>query len=303
MRTALAIPFLLTSLSMAHAAGPLNTFRVGAWNAGVYTDDKSGRFSHCAAATRYRSQITLFVTVTRDYQWGLAFSNPQWNLTPGQRFPINLAFDDRPIFRVFGNAQSRDFVIVPMPNESNLISAFRAANFMKAFAQGEQFLFSLDGTSRLLLQLVQCVARNSAPAGVATNNGTVERRPNPAPSARTRESEQERDRLIAEAAAEHAKCTQGQMRQIVPYSSENAEVLAQVILTNCREAENRFVSLGVALFNAPRAEVERIVGAGLAEQKKRMVADIVTFRAELARALLNESKNEARPQSPDKTGI
>jgi hypothetical protein len=303
MRFGLSAALITLLAAPVSAGGPFDQFKVGNWHAGAYTNDTTKRFSHCAAFTMYRSNISFFVSVTRDYEWGLGFSHPQWNLTPGQTMPINLTFDDSGVFRVVGRVVNPNFVLIPMPSDSSLVRAFRAGRFMTAFARNEQFTFKLDGTARLLPQLVQCVERSLNPPGVSSNS-----LPRQAPQAQSNtaarnDSEIEKDRLLTEAAAEHKKCTQTQMRQIVPYSGESAETLAQVILTNCSEAEEKFIRLGVALFNNTRADVERSVRTALSDQKKRMVAEIVTFRAEVAKALMEESRRDRSAPATNRPGI
>jgi hypothetical protein len=44
-----------------------------------------------------------------------------------------------------------------MADNSQLIAAFRGAYQMQVFAAGKAYLFNLDGTSRLMIQLYQCV--------------------------------------------------------------------------------------------------------------------------------------------------
>jgi hypothetical protein len=48
-------------LSMACAAGPYGSIRVGAWMGGAFTDDSTGAFSHCAATSTYVSEVSLVV--------------------------------------------------------------------------------------------------------------------------------------------------------------------------------------------------------------------------------------------------
>jgi hypothetical protein len=127
--------------------------------------------------------------------------------------------------------------------------------------------------------------RRTAPRIDATRRADTQEKPSEATPS---DAEAERNKLINEAAAEHSKCLHSQMRQIVPYSNESAETLAQVVITKCEDAEKKFVSLGMALFNASRSDVEQIVGQALEKQKKKMVADIVSFRAELNKAIMSQ---------------
>ncbi len=115
-----------------------------------------------------------------------------------------------------------------------------------------------------------CTGAKGSKRAIPRVYSSAQTQPDEKPSASSPpEAEAERNKLITKAAAEHSKCLHTQMRQIVPYSNESAETLAQVVITKCEEAEKKFVSLGMALFNAPRAEVEKIVGQGLEKQKKK----------------------------------
>ena len=43
------------------AAGPFGSIHVGNWNGGAYTNDQTGAFSHCSAATGYASGVGVLV--------------------------------------------------------------------------------------------------------------------------------------------------------------------------------------------------------------------------------------------------
>ena len=136
----------------------------GLWEGGAYTDDNTGEFSHCAVSAAYRSGINFFVSVNKYWGWTLGFADQSWVLTDGQKIPINLTFDNRVQFNVVGTATrvgaTVNFVIVPMPTDSQLINAFRRAYVMKAVAQGQTFGFNLDATAQMLPALASCVQTN-----------------------------------------------------------------------------------------------------------------------------------------------
>ena len=98
--------------------------------------------------------------------------------------------------------------------------------------------------------------------------------------------------MLNAAAADYQKCLAFQMREIVPYSNEGAETLAQVIVTKCQDVEQKFTSLALAIYGTSRADMERAVSESVEKQKRSIVADIVTLRAELAKALLNAPKEK-----------
>lgn len=161
-----ALVFMLaTSFISAQAAGPYQSFQSGNWSGGAYTDDKTRTFTHCSASTTYRSNILFLVAVTRDMRWNLGFLHPQWKLTAGEMIPVTLIFDGKSKIDLPAKAVSEILALIGMPDNSELISAFRRSFTLEAFAKGDQFQFRLDGTSRLLPILVDCVRRNLPATG------------------------------------------------------------------------------------------------------------------------------------------
>lgn len=263
------------------AKGPLNPSRIGNWVAGSFTNDQTGAFSHCAATAAYPRGLTLHVSVTRQHIWLLGFTDPAWSLSEGMTYSVELFFDGVGPLRGTGTAMNNSLLAVPMPTTSALITAFRNARIMQSDILALRTRFQMNGTARLLPALVECVKKETNPA-IAARSPAPETR---APTQVTPEVEKERNRLLNEAASEHQNCMRAIMKEIAPYSDESAEIVAQVVITRCAKQEQKFVSLGIAVYGASKVDVERIVSERMVQQKKEMVADIVSFRAELAKAL------------------
>jgi hypothetical protein len=169
---AVAVSLGALNFGPVRAAGPISPFQIGAWKVGAYTNDQTGAFSQCSAMVTYKSNITMFVVVTRGMAWSLAFSHPQWSLSKGESVALQLRFDGGSPYDQTGVTllASPALVEVPMPDNSQLINSFRLATQMTAFARGQSYTFRLDGTSQLLPALVNCVrtallAENNKPVG------------------------------------------------------------------------------------------------------------------------------------------
>jgi hypothetical protein len=134
----------------------------GVWQGGAYGDEQTHQFQYCSAGASYRSGITMLVTITRNLGWGLAFGDQEWSLQPNQEIPLSMTFDGRNPWSGTARAVNAHLATVPMADNSQLITAFRAAYQMQVFAVGKAFLFNLDGTSRLMVQLVRCVQTQMA---------------------------------------------------------------------------------------------------------------------------------------------
>lgn len=156
-RIFLPVAAILAVAAPAGARGPFGSVHVGQWRGGAYTNDATGHFSGCIASAAYQSGIYFMVLVQPNGEWGLGFSHPSWRLQPGQAFPIDLTFDGKGQFHVYGTVRSQNLVYVPMPAASSLVAQFRGAKQMSALAQGQLFQFNLDGTAVLLPTLANCV--------------------------------------------------------------------------------------------------------------------------------------------------
>jgi hypothetical protein len=137
---------------------PLN----GMWQGGAFSNDNTHQFNACTASAPYLSGISMFVSVNRAYGWSLAFRSEAWNLQKNQQIPLSLTFDGQSPWSGTATAVDANMVIVPMVADSTLIKLFRAAYQLRIDASGRVFVFNLDGTSRLMVGLANCVAARLA---------------------------------------------------------------------------------------------------------------------------------------------
>lgn len=83
----------------------------------------------------------MLVMIDRNDGWGLSFGSQEWNLLQGEQIPLSMTFDGQNPW---------------------LIGLFRGAYQMQIQARGRVYAFNLGGTSRLMIQLAQCVATQMA---------------------------------------------------------------------------------------------------------------------------------------------
>jgi hypothetical protein len=114
-----------------------------------------------------------------------------------------------------------------------------------------------------------------------------------------KETDAERKKILGEATSEHLACLKKEMVNIVPFSNEGAETLGNVIMTKCADHERKRVSLVIALFGMQRSNAERILKEIGDETRKVIVAEIVTFRADVAKT---QSDGQRPGQEPAKSG-
>ena len=154
-----ALLSVVAAVRSAEARGPYGVINVGNWKGGAFTNDQTGEFSHCAATAIYQNGIYFVVMIDGKPSWSLGLAHDNWTLANGKAFPIQLTFDGQAPVNVHGIAVSDKLLRVPMPDTSNLITQFRKAKSMSAYAQGQLLQFNLDSTGQLLPTLANCVAK------------------------------------------------------------------------------------------------------------------------------------------------
>jgi hypothetical protein len=115
-------------------------------------------------------------------------------------------------------------------------------------------------------------------------------------TARAKQAADDQSKVFAELIAEHDACLKKAMLNLVPYSNEPAETLSTAVIATCSEFDGKRVPLGTALFGVDRTFAEKSTADNSAKTKATLVAEIVTFRAELTKATLAA---RAEPASRD----
>jgi hypothetical protein len=183
MRTLCVVVLLMCGAATmpAFAAGPFGSIHVGNWNGGGFTNDQTGAFSHCSAATSYANGVNLLVGQNALGNWILGFGSPAFRLNQGETFPIDVTFDGQSQFHLFGTAVNSTLVTSILPGNA-LVDQLKKAHFMVAVGKGTTLQFSLDSTGRLLPVIANCVAKiKSAGLASAGDFSVLPPPPKPAP--------------------------------------------------------------------------------------------------------------------------
>jgi S1-C subfamily serine protease len=157
MRKALLVFCLLQAavISVANAAGPFGTIHVGNWIGGAFSDDNTGKFSHCAATSTYGSGVSLVVGHNAANSRLLSFASPAFKFNKGETIQIDVTFDGQEQARLFATANNNIMVTAIMP--PNVAQTFQKASLMVATAGRSALQFNLNSTGPLLAVLANCV--------------------------------------------------------------------------------------------------------------------------------------------------
>jgi hypothetical protein len=173
---------------------PLEERNVNGWIVGAYSDNRTGRFSHCATSVPYRSGISLFFHLSSNYRWTMGLANAQWRLTPGQMLNLAYYIDQGPHTRVQARVTDARMVSVPLANSQALFEEFRRGRKLFVQDSRETFAFNLTNSSKALAAILDCVQRF---AGAATPPPGAALPPPRAPTPQDREYMAEAQNLAA----------------------------------------------------------------------------------------------------------
>ena len=138
------------------SAEKISSLRSGNWKGGAYTNNNTGRFSHCAASVKYKSGILLLFSVTNKRRWNMGLSNNEWNLTPKKKYPVEYRVDRGGYFEGTAIAKSRGLVQVFLPTSDRLFRQFKNGRRLSVWAARQKMNFALTGTRTMLAKLLNC---------------------------------------------------------------------------------------------------------------------------------------------------
>jgi hypothetical protein len=152
---------LLWLLGAAVAAflcgGPAAAFKSGNWQGDANNDD-NGKFRDCTMLAEYNSGITLAFIITRDFVWGLALSNEQWNLEVGSTQDVSLAIDQRRPITSVAKAVDAKGLLIPLENTGPVVDAMRHGRMLTIVTESGKVSFQLSGTRNAISLLAGCVS-------------------------------------------------------------------------------------------------------------------------------------------------
>ncbi len=156
-----SVAAIAVTIAIATSAGTASAEKIvnvnsGSWKGGAYTNNATGRFSHCAANARYKSGIALFFSVTRTRQWSMGFANSHWELSPGNKYPVRFQVDGGPILKGVALAKTQKMVQVHLPANNRLFRHFKVGGTLKVAAGSKVMRFNLSGANRMLAKLYRC---------------------------------------------------------------------------------------------------------------------------------------------------
>ncbi len=143
------------------SAATIQTYKVANWDVGAYTNNSTGRFTHCAASARYRNGLTLIFSVSEKLDWGISFLNPDWNLREGREIEIEYQIDNGRTNSATGRAVNARQIVAKLPDSAELFNQFRYGyRMVVSINDGRNVPFDLRDTNAMLTEVLRCANRH-----------------------------------------------------------------------------------------------------------------------------------------------
>ena len=130
---------------------------VAGWYIGAY--DSQGKFTHCAMSTPYKSGITMYFSISRDYSWRVGWSHEAWRFAKGQSVDLAVYVDGVGPYSLKATAINETMALAELPSNGTVFDLMRKGLQMKVYAEGRTYGFNLDGTYAALTEILNCVGR------------------------------------------------------------------------------------------------------------------------------------------------
>lgn len=158
----------MCALLAAPALADEREFTVAGWQGSSY-DSKGGGFSHCAISSSYRSGLLLLFSLNRNYDLKMGLADSRWSLVVGQTYPISYSIDGSAAITASAEAVTEKQVRIDLPDSERMLAQLKAGVLMTVRASGADFHFRLDGSSRALERLRECVAERNSDRTASSN--------------------------------------------------------------------------------------------------------------------------------------
>lgn len=131
-------------------------FSVASWGGGKLRDDKTGAFDSCWAGGSYRSGISLYSSVNKDWLWTISLTSKAWHFGNGD-LNVFYRYDNSAWLKVPAKADG-GFVHMYMPSDRTSADMFQASKYLEVNIRGNKYSFELSGTRKMFDAVLNCVS-------------------------------------------------------------------------------------------------------------------------------------------------
>ena len=152
--TALAIT-LTTSTNLSEAA-QIEKIKVGNWEGGAYTDDKTNSFLSCTVGTNYVNGTYLNISAIAEGGTGIGVFSPNLKLQVGELITGTLKIDERYFNRFDGRAISENGISIVFAETDIVFDALRRGRTLTLTTTFGTAFYDLKDTAKALSEIKRC---------------------------------------------------------------------------------------------------------------------------------------------------
>lgn len=154
----LILSFALSGTQQASAA-MIEGSRISAgnWKGGAWTNDETGRFSHCLAAADYENAETLSFSRTRNGDLVIGLSGSALQAQPGENIPVSLFVDGRKVADADMVGYPDRFSAITLEPLKSVMGPLIGGNRLTVKSGESETSYRLTGSRRALDLLDRCL--------------------------------------------------------------------------------------------------------------------------------------------------
>ncbi len=141
-------------------------FSSGNWTGTAYY--KAGRFSHCQMSAKYRNGSKLIFGLEPNKSMSVGVLHPSWNLKKGNTLQVRISIDNRTALWSTAKVIRPQHIAAFFKANSRIYNMMRRGRRLAIEAGGTVLKYSLRGTSRALIRLLDCTV-----SGIRYNNRRI----------------------------------------------------------------------------------------------------------------------------------
>ena len=131
----------------------------GVWLIEAFTFDDNTAFSHCTMSASYDDGVSLIFYLDNEFYWGIRLVGKSWRLKSGDEYDVQVTVDDAKPTRLVAEVSDTRWVHIAVEGNDRLFDQMRTGRMLYIDTSAELMSFNLQGTSRGLLALFDCVDR------------------------------------------------------------------------------------------------------------------------------------------------
>lgn len=174
--SALLAVIIAGGTAMTASAATVETRKVRDWELSAYTNDETGKFSHCGLYAYYRNEVLLILSLEPNGDMTIGFTSDNFKFEPKVQVPAKVAVDGRVIGEQ-GYTVDEQHVNVFVGDSPRIMRRLKRGLRVTVDFGHEQYRFDLKNSSAGLAEIQACVKQHVRAGTTSKPAATAEPEP------------------------------------------------------------------------------------------------------------------------------